>query len=261
MGYGDEILAAGQAERWLAEMGEPSYIVDQRCKPRRHPIWDGNPAVIQADAIFGQGPKTPHMITNAPGARPYIVYPFTEDTGWTFNRSFRAADHIAKIYLTDEELNFGRYIPKPFVLIEPFSKHSNLRWPFDHWCQLVRDNPDIRFIQHTHRDTGALHVPGAMYTPHLTFRQACGVLANAAVYVRGESGMCHAAAALGVPTVTIWGGCMDWEVLGGYPRQVGVGISKPPCGRYMPCAHCRDTMAAITPEMVGTALQRALAGG
>lgn len=255
MGYGDEILAAGQAQRHFDETGEPSYIVNQRLKPRRHPIWDSNPAIIQADGIFGE---RCHMITNAPGCRPYIVYPFTAESGWTFNRSFHAADHIAKIYLTPEELIYGRSIPRPFVLIEPFSKHANLTWPFDHWCALVAQNPDISFVQHTHRDTGTLHVPGAMYTPQLTFRQACGVLNFAACYVRGESGMCHAAAALGVPTVTIWGGCMDWSVLGGYPLQIGVGVNHPPCGRYLPCDHCRKIMQSIEVDTVAAAIRRSL---
>ena len=86
----------------------------------------------------------------------------------------------------------------------------------------------------------------------------CCLLATAAIYVRGESGMCHAAAALGVTQVTIWGGCMDWTVLGGYPGQHAVGVSLPACGRYQPCTHCDAAMRAITPDWVAEKLRAAL---
>jgi ADP-heptose:LPS heptosyltransferase len=123
---------------------------------------------------------------------------------------------------------------------------------------LVRLCPEIIFVQQLYPQS-PVRIPSTYPAQTHTFRDACGVVAAAQAYVRGESGMCHAAAALGVPTVTIWGGCMDWDVLGSYPKQTGVGILTPPCGSFKPCRHCMETMAAITPETVAVAVRQALA--
>jgi ADP-heptose:LPS heptosyltransferase len=200
-----------------------------------------------------------HRITNGPHCRPYIVYPFTAESGWTFNTSFHARDHVATIYLTPFERDGGRLLRErlgPFVLIEPWSKHANLRWPLDAWHVLVAARPDLTFVQHLHAGSGDCIVRGAEYIYTTTFRDACGVLAAASLYVRGESGMCHAAAALGIPQVTIWGGCMDWDVLGRYPKQIGVGVTEPCCGQWLPCTHCATIMARIAVRTVSDAIDQ-----
>lgn len=259
LGVGDEIIAAGQAQILFDSTGRRVLIVDRQHRPRWHPIWQDNPAIIPPAELDDVDHD---VLLSAPHARPYIVYPFTADTGWTFNHEFRARDHIARIYLTDQELALGRKLARefgPYILIEPWSKHPNLRWPWELWVDLVALLPDLVFVQHTHRDSQQL-IPGAIDAPTYSFREACGVAASAAVYVRGESGMVHAAAALSVDQITIWGGCMDWEVMGGYPGQTGVGIVHPPCGRYLPCEHCRTIMGAIPVETVATALLTRLNG-
>jgi hypothetical protein len=257
MGMGDEILAAGQAQRHYELTGERSYIVDQRDRPRWSPIWDGNPILVHPDRRVDSREPI-HRIVNAPGARPYIVYPFTEQTGWTFNRAFRARDHLARIYLTRDELRLGADVRRrfgPYVLIEPWSKHENLRWPLDHWEDLIRQRADLTFVQHIHADSPLLTGPNVHHV-QTTFRQACGLVVSAQVYLRGESGMLHAAAALGARSIALWGGCMDWEVLGGYPGQYALGIQTPYCGRWLPCTHCSAAMRAITVTEVCRALDK-----
>lgn len=259
MGVGDEILAAGQAQRLVDEHGGRVVICDIRGQHRWHPIWDGNPILVRPETYISLTERI-HFLISSPHARPYIIYPFTEQTGWTFNPAFHARDHIAKIYLTEAELALGvdtRRRHGDYVLIEPWSKHPNLRWPWSSWEGLVVTlrAQGRTVVQHLSKDSHHV-VPGAVPIATLTFREACGVLASASVYVRGESGMCHAAAALGVPNVVIWGGCMDWEVLGGYPRQVGVGVTPPWCGRYLACPHCAATMAGISVQKVIEGIER-----
>lgn len=252
MGYGDEILAAGQAQRHFDATGQPSVIVDLRNQPRWHPIWQGNPVIVPP----GEVRDSTHRLRSAPNARPYIIYPFTMESGWTFNRDFRARDHIAKIYLTGPEQRRGQYVRGrygPYVLIEPWSRHDNLRWPLDRWQQLIAARPDLTWVQHTHKDSPRLE---GVHREPATFREACGLIASAQVYIRGESGLLHATAALGRTSIALWGGCMDWDVLGGYPGQIGVGVQMPPCGRWHPCAHCVAAMAAISVEDVLTALRQ-----
>jgi len=253
-GYGDEIIAAGQAQRAFEQSKLPSRINGLNWIPRWHPIWEGNPAIARPD-YTGMA----NDILNGPHCRPYIVYPFTADTGWTFNRTFHARDHVAKIYLTDDERQRAEWVCRtfgPYVLIEPWSKHMNLRWPLDHWQALIDSRPDLTFVQHTHADSPELRRTERVLA---TFREACALVERSALYIRGESGMCHAAAALGIPQVTIWGACMDWTVLGGYDKQLGLGVSDSPCGCYKPCAHCALAMAAISVEAVSHAIDVQLA--
>lgn len=257
MGYGDEILAAGQAEAWWRRHRQTSVIVDKNGKPRRHPIWDGNPCITQPRERV---PPGEHVIVNGPNARPYIVYPFTAEGGWTFNQDFHARDNVARIYLNEDEKSIGAALYArvgSYVLIEPWSKHQNLRWPRTHWQELVDSRPELTFVQHVHAATD-YYLDRVQMVSTPTFRAACGALQFARAYIRGESGMLHAAAALGIPAVAIWGGCMDWDVLGGYTTHIGVGISNPPCGSWIACDHCTEKMAAIKPRSVADALDMAL---
>lgn len=226
---------------------------------RWHPIWEGNPIIVRPNEDVSQ--ETIYQLPSGPGCRPYIVYPFNEQVGWTFNTAFKCREHIAKLYLTEPEGLRGldaRQRYGPYVLIEPFTKHTNFRWPIDRWDALVKACPDLTFVQHTHRES--IPVMGAHPEP-ATFRDACGLIAAADLYVRSESGLCHAAAALKIPQVTLFGGCMDPEVMGYYPKQWVIRDQYPgsPCGKWLPCPHCHDAMDRITVEQVVTAIRFQLA--
>lgn len=233
------------------------FGVDRR--PRWHPIWNGNPIIARPDEIAKGEPV--HIVTNGPNCRPYIVPPFTKETGWTFNAAFRCRDHVAKIYLTNQERDLAAQVREtvgPYVLIEPYTKHENFRWSLPRWAALIDACPGLTFVQHTH-DESLLVLPGA-YPVRATFREACALASLCDVYVRSESGMCHAAATFGVPQVTIFGGCMDPTVMGGYPGQFVVddGFPGSPCGRWLPCQHCAEAMNRITVDQVADALRSQL---
>lgn len=254
LGVGDEIVAAGQAQRLYDEFGARVSICGCDDKPRWHDIWSGNPIIVRpGEQVTGRVTS----LVSGPGCRPYIRYPFSEDTGWHFNEYFRCREHVARIYLTDQEKQRGawaRTMYGPYVLIEPYTKHVNFRWPIEKWEQLVEACPDVTFVQHTHKDSQL--VRGA--NPEAaTFREACGLIQSADVYIRSESGLCHAAAALGVRQVTLFGGCMDPDVMGGYPKQIVIadyGLHSP-CGSWHPCGHCKDAMERITVTEVTEAMR------
>lgn len=260
-GVGDEIVAAGQAQRlWDADPSAGRIaICGADGRVRWHEIWEWNPIIAKpVDVAAGERVR---KIVSGPNCRPYIVPPFTAETGWTFNRDFRCRDHVAQIHLTEAEdmVGFRTYRALgPYVLIEPFTKHENFRWPLERWEALVGACPDLTFVQHTHKDSRL--VSGAHRLP-ATFREACGLAKHAEVYVRSESGMCHAAAALGVRQVTLFGGCMDPEVMGYYPGQTVIADhgEGSPCGSWRPCAHCTEAMDRITVEEVVRALRDRLA--
>ena len=95
-----------------------------------------------------------------------------------------------------------------------------------------------------------------MATP--TFQDACTALSGAAAAVLPEGGLHHAAAALGVPAVVIFGGVCSPANTGYGPH---VNLYEPhgsPCGQRVACAHCRRALAAIGPETVADHLDRML---
>lgn len=235
-------------------------ICDHAGRARWHDIWDGNPILAKpSDVSAGERVK---RLLNGPKSRPYFIPPFTKDSGWTFNRAFRCRDHLAKIYLTMHEERVGLNVRAelgPYVLIEPFTKHENFRWSLDRWQAVAEACPDLTFVQHVHRENQMLSVRAAHLVP-ANFREACGLAKHCEVYVRSESGMCHAAAAMGARQVTLFGGCMDPEVMGYYPGQTVLADDGPgsPCGRWLPCGHCAAAMERITVEMVVDALRASL---
>lgn len=249
-------MAAGQAESlYRSDPSSRVSIVGADSRPRWHPIWYGNPIIARPEDVT-RGETITNLVVNGPNCRPYIVYPFTKETGWTFNKDFRCRDHVAKIYLTAEERARGDAALEkygPYVLIEPHTKHENFRWPIGKWAGLVKSFQGVTFVQHVHAESE--RAPGAHYE-QATFREVCGLLTRASAYVRSESGLCHAAAAVGCPTVTIFGGCMDAEVMGWYQHQTCIVDDGPktPCGSWLPCAHCADVMKRLTVKRVAAAL-------
>ena len=63
----------------------------------------------------------------------------------------------------------------------------------------------------------------------------------------------HAAAALDVPSVVIFGGYISPKQTG-YSTQENIFTGGEPCGMRIPCDHCATAMKAIDPEMVAEKL-------
>lgn len=263
MGMGDELMAAGQAQRvYDADPSRRVAICDAAGRPRWHELWEGNPIIATPAQVAAGEPV--HRIRNAIGCRPYIRYPFTHQTGWTFT-DWRASDHVGRLYLTEAELSDGRALAAsigPFVVVEPSpikTSNANKAWGFDRFRTLVTACPEVRFVQLQHPE--AIHLPGVTVVSVRTFRQACGVLAAAAAYVGPEGGLHHACAVLGAPAVVIFGGCCSVSTTG-YPQHVNIADDGPgtPCGRWLRCSHCEAAMARITVDRVSGALRTLLAG-
>lgn len=244
MGIGDEIMAAGRAMKLAQRLGKPVRIVGTEGLTRWSEVWEGNPYITRDETA----PK----LVDGPGARPYIRPPFTAEghryTDW------RARDERGRLYLTESELALGELVAGEvgeFVVIEPHIKpgaNPNKLW--DRWQYVVDMLPDVRFVQ-----LGAVHLPrlrDVVSVPTGSFRAACGVLAHARALVAPEGGLHHAAAALGVRAVVIFGGSPSVQATG-YDTHVNLG-GDDPCGRWKPCGHCRAKMAAITPELVVSSL-------
>lgn len=261
MGYGDELLASGHAQRVHDETGQRVLICDRHGEPRWSELWTGNPVIAHpGEARLG---KALTRIRDANGCRPYIQYPFTRETGWNFTPGWRAQDNRGRVYFSAEELSEAKAIRArvgPFVLIEPDLKSSatqNKRWPFDRWQSVVRTLPGVTFVRLMHT-SDARPLVGAVQIPSTSFRHALAILSVARAYLGPEGGLHHGAAAIGVPAAVVYGAVLSPDLMG-YPEQKPVtapGFST--CGRHLPCDHCARAMDAITVAQVREALLEAL---
>jgi hypothetical protein len=251
VGFGDELLLSG--------------IVKKAYEARKRPIAlgrygknyfnDEDPDRILWTEIFDNNPKIDRnpglgavWIDGVKGNRPYIDY-YNTEPGKTVYKPFRPEP--GEIFFTEEEL--ARYADlSGFVYIEPNVKGSfggNKDWGFEKWQEVVERLP-YEFIQGRGRQ-----LEGVRQIDTISFRDACALLSRSALFLGTDGGMHHAAAALGIPAVVVWGGLVGPEILG-YDSHInlrGEGVRS--CGSNSPCQHCRDAMAKVSVEMVVEAVE------
>jgi ADP-heptose:LPS heptosyltransferase len=252
MGIGDEIMATAQARQLRATDPRRVRILDRYGNPRWHEAWWGNPHI--ADPIeVGDF----QMLANGPGVRPYIAAKTSER--WTWQRwDIEPGD----IYLKPEEREWA----KPYaerVIIEPHIKPKaspNKDWGWVRWSKLVylAQAAGIRLTQIGADDRRRSTVMGADYVETKTIRQAFALIASARAVVTTEGAIHHAAAALGIPAVVIFGGYIAPDITG-YSSHINLFSGGEACGNRKRCDHCVKAMAQITPERVLKSLQSLLA--
>jgi Glycosyltransferase family 9 (heptosyltransferase) len=133
------------------------------------------------------------------------------------------------------------------------------RWPY--FPQLAEEFSDV-FVVGTADDLcngqGArFHFPAHVVnlTGRLSLRETAEVIASAGAFVGNDSGLSHIAAAVGTPTVMIFGPTSE-RVLGSFPANVHIvrrGLRCEPCWRderFGACAGRIDCLAQITVERV-----------
>lgn len=255
MGYGDEIMAAGEAYR-LAQANPGAKIV---IGPRGGHSWSIIYENIDCIATAPDDGVTQLWLENYTGKRPYIDYERTTPERMVYAEGFRA--ERGHVVLSDAErawaerrtARLGR-----FVLVEPNTKGTfggNKAWPWEHWAafaDLARAR-GVKLVQAglAVGDDGTLirTLPGAYRVATPTIRQALALLDRAACVVTTDGALHHGAAALGRKAVVIWGGRTDPAVLG-YRDHANLIGSDEFCGRMVRCEHCRRAMSNITPDRV-----------
>lgn len=238
-------------------------LCDHTGAARWNYIWERNPIIVRP--VTPLPPYNKPYILTGKGHLPYLDYPASTKTNWKFSQTWRAKDFRGRIYLTAEELEYGaaiQYEYGPFLLIEPPSlrRHENRRGPTRLWEILASTKKRIPYplvqLQHQHANL----IPGVRAIPHQNFRQACAILQAAELAIMVEGGLAHAAAALAVPSVVLWGGMISAEALG-YPEQVNLVDPDPrtPCGSLGVCPHCAEAWARISAETILKAVDRLMA--
>lgn len=249
MGIGDELMAAGEARALHKANGLPVVIVGAHGRTLWSPVWENVPYILKRYP----GGRVNRLV-NGGGVRPYIEQ--KTPTRWYW-RPY--VPKPAEMVFTPAELAFAHPY-RGLVIIEPNVKdvgHSNKAWPWDRWQQLVRE---ISAHLMTGYSVGQCIAPGAQVldgvndiaTP--TFRHAAAVLSVAKAFVGTDSGLMHAAAAVGTPAVILWSEFTAPNICG-YSSMVNLRHAGKPCGNRLNCKSCRAAMDAITVAEVATALK------
>ena len=249
MGIGDCIMAIGEAKVLNKQTKLPVLITRPDGKPVLSDMFAGVPYLIV--------PRTPRHIplgpgrfytrmVNGGGSRPYIAQKAVDRWTWKPYKPIPA-----DIVFTREELKFA----EPYrgaIMVEPNVKnngHDNKAWNLIAWMQLDLLLRGQRVVQCG--PAGApIKLRHAEFVATDSFRKAAAVLSVCRAFIGTEGGLHHAAAAVKVPGVVIYGGFVSPEVTGYDMHRnlfTGTGLG---CGMRTHCEHCRKAMTAITPTMV-----------
>lgn len=148
------------------------------------------------------------------------------------------------------------------VLCYVTASQPKREWPVDHWLAFAKRAAALgRAIAFTGgvspRERRALQAladrePGAtVLSAHEPLELLLAVLARAKLLVTGDTGPMHFAAALGVPTLSLFGptSAQRWAPLGARHRWIQGGLC--PCsGHSAVCSAAHPCIAAITPDQV-----------
>ncbi len=265
MGWGDEILVTGEARKLYERDRKKRRIkvYGRGNVARWSPIWQNNPIILQPHE------NERHLrLVNGPGHRPYVDYdrmraeyelicpgrPFTTKKKDP-RLPYRFTDHRC----TRGELHFVKPGKPEYVVIEPHNKlvNPNRDWGWQRWQDVVDALPDIPWVQIN--PTGMKILRGVRHIPAPSFMDACRRLAGAMLYVGPEGGLYHAAAALGVRSVAIFGGFVS-PANQGYDDCINLYVQEgSPCGQRVPCQHCHEALKQIKTETVVASVKQLMA--
>ena len=138
-------------------------------------------------------------------------------------------------------------------LIEPNpsakSPVANKQWPFERYEEVARTlkAEGHTVLQLNYRGARPLKAARLFGCP--SFRIGLAVMARARLYIGGEGGLHHGAAAVGVQGVVLFGGFVPPAVTG-YALHDNLTGGAEACGSLNPCDHCAAAMRAIEVEEV-----------
>jgi len=214
-------------------------------------IFQGNPQIARPG---DEGKSNIQWIDFYKGHRQYNKMN-AKRTHWVWNYDFKATP--GRFFLSFDEIEFAENCGHGFAVIEPNVPWHKTVAPNKDWGKpryqavadrLRADGWDV--VQFSHgRDR--LRNVRVVTTP--TFRHAAAALSRAALAILPEGGLHHAAAALHIPAVVIFGGFIPPAVTG-YAMHNNLTGGAEACGSLSRCQHCRDALDNISVDEVCSAL-------
>jgi len=249
MGWGDELMAAGEAEALPVD----KVAIFSGHQQRWHEAWENNPKIARIGEAYDA------KVESGPGHRPYFKSVTGEKWEW-----LPYSPKPARIYFSESELDFANEVEYKYggniVVVEPNLKSKqesvNRDWGFNRYAQVVAA-VDVNWVQLGPRNVKML--PHVKHIETATPRQMAAVLSKAKAFLSPEGGLHHTAAALDVKGCVIFGGFISPLVTGyslHYNYYVGDG-----CGMRVECKHCQEAMASIQPDEVAKRMMAILNRG
>ncbi len=259
MGYGDDLMTTGIARELKAQFPTSKILVGDGEGEYLSPIFWHNPNI---DHLTFVTPKD-HVvwIKDYPTHRPYLDYQKSNEDKQVFIPHFKAVN--GNLYFTDKEIETAKKLVKAlgfFIVVEPnvapkFEKNKD--WGFNKWQELVdRFQGKVDIVQ---MGSEQKMLRGVHRIVTENFRIACAVLSRAGLFIGTEGALHHAAAALNISGVVIFGGRIS-PALTGYDLHTNFYIDAPdsPCGWISDCAHCIECMRKIDVQQIAEALEEKL---
>jgi hypothetical protein len=245
VGLGDQLIGTGLARGAAARSKKIAFGDGKQIlwDANSRVIFAGNPNIAPPKSTFVNSPFSLEWVPFYKGSRLYN----RQATGrWEWNYDFRCIP--GEIFLTKEETHYAKLAGDGFVLIEPNpSKKSpvaNKQWPFERFeaiaAKLKADGYDVLQLHYP----GVRRLKAARPFGCPSFRIALAVMARAQLYIGGEGGLHHGAAAVGVGGVVLFGGFIPPQVTG-YALHTNLTGGAEACGSLNPCTHCHAAMQAI----------------
>jgi hypothetical protein len=279
MGYGDDLMGTGLARMIKNQypdaqvvFGNPDSYLDpetNKLSVQWSEVFENNPLIVHPDQPCSQLICIPDYM----GHRVYIDYENSktavidginqyEQFAWM--KEFKAPK--GELYFTNDEKSAASEIamrlPWPYVVIEPHVAAkpwiNHKAWPYERWQAVVDALPEVHFVQLS--DGEILNGVHQVITP--SFRQACGLIACAGAVITSEGGTHHAAAALDIPAVVLWGHYTSPDILG-YDDHINIRHAKGiGCGKtYLECPECLKSMHDIKVDEVVEAIKGLMKDG
>ena len=250
LGLGDELIASGMARGAAARGKKIAFGRNGKIiwGPHAAIVFEGNPNVARPGQANGAVEWCDHYY----GHRKYVT--LAAGNRYVWNYDFRVTP--GELFFRPDELKFAEDVGSGFVLIEP-NVPAHKSWTVNKQWEPRRFQEVVNALVGSGTEVVQLEYPGARH--HLSgvhavstgsAREAFAILSRAALYIGPEGGMHHAAAALGVPAVVLFGGFIPAAVMG-YDMHVNLtGGATEACGSKAPCEHCRKAMQAISSDEV-----------
>jgi glycosyl transferase family 9 (putative heptosyltransferase) len=244
VGYGDQLMATGMARGAAARGKRIAFGDGERI------LWDHNSEEIFRDNpnIAPPGSEGAHDLEWIRFYRGNRIYNRHDQVTnkWVWNYDFKSTP--GEIVFSAEEIRYAETIQSHDILIEPHVQTFKLgainkQWPFDRYVELSH-----RLKKDGYRILQLANGASLPYTHTLvkapSFRHAMAALSKVSLYIGPEGGLHHAAAALGIPGVVIFGGWVPPQVTG-YDTHTNIAHGKA-CGTLTPCPHCFAVLNSIS---------------
>lgn len=243
MGVGDNIMATGMAKGAAARGKRIAFGSGKAIEWDHHSeqVFKNNPNIAP---LGSEGADDLEWINFCRGHR---IYNTQGKDRWIWNYKFKAIP--GEFYFTPQELEQADKHGNGFVIIEPNVPRWKQVAPNKDWGRanywriskrLKRRGYDVRQFYYN----GSWQSDHCQQIKTQTFRQAAAILRNAKLYIGPEGGMHHAAAALGIPAVVVFGGFIPPAVTG-YDFHTNLTGGAKACGSFTRCPHCIQAMERI----------------